>query len=153
MKVTTRSPAVQGTLLAIREEPRAILPTFYARFSWCSFFSLFLLSFLFFFFLTDPFLGNQRTFGLLSTLGIWFLSIPSYAFNKCQQISHGLYLNFSEAATVCPANESLEVNKVTIQTRTRMSSRYQWGILACTCVKSALDSIEKCILDVCNCTL
>lgn len=46
---------------------------------------------------------KAHLFGLLSTLRIWFLIIPSFAFNKCQQISHGPYLNFSKAATICPA--------------------------------------------------
>lgn len=96
------NPTVQGGLLAIREEPRAT-PTSYAPFSWCFFLSL-LFSLLFLKTETDPFLVNQSTF-VWSSLKPWHL-ISKHSFICLQWMPAsipGPYLNFSEAATVCPA--------------------------------------------------
>lgn len=70
-------------------------------FSWC-----FLLSSSFSSFwsiITHPFLGYQSTFLVFARPWHLILNLASQAFSKSQQLFHGPYLNFSEAATNCPA--------------------------------------------------
>lgn len=96
-------------LLAIREEPRAT--------SLSSSKHLSLGAFFFSFFPREPkqihFLGIKAQVWSFPTLGIWFLCIPSSAFNKCQHYPMGPTWISLRQLQVAPSDECGEVNEVT----------------------------------------
>ena len=127
-------------LLAIREEPRATSLSSKHLSLGAFFFLLFSRT------KTNPFLGNQSTGVIFPTLGIWFLCIPSSAFNECQHYPMGPTWISLRQLKVAPSDEFGEVNEVT--GHILMSNTTQLTVPV-----SDLHLIEQFILDVCDCTL
>ena len=127
-------------LLAIREEPRATSLSSKHLSLGAFFFLLFSRT------KTNPFLGNQST-GVIFPNPWHLISMHSFiCLQRMPALSHGPYLNFSEAAKGCPVRWVWG------------GKRGNWTILMSNTTQltvpvSNLHLIEQFILDVCDCTL